>query len=221
MKPTLYIDIETLPGDEAGKAGIEVKAPGQYKKQDSIDKWLAENGESEREAIYRKQSFNGGYGQVCQISWAIDDGEICGESLGSDRDGEKDMLASALASIEIALGHATSPDICGHFISGFDLKFIKHRCIVLGIKYPHWLKPNAKPWDVEIRDTMILWAGARDTISLDNLCKILGIEGKGDVDGSMVYDMWLDGKHEEIAAYCADDVEKVRQVNKRFIAAGI
>jgi len=98
-----------------------------------------------------------------------------------------------------------------------------HRCVVLGIQMPHWLSStaNAAAWDAKVRDTMFLWAGARGTIGLDELCTILGLDGKGDVDGSMVYDMWLAGEHDAIGRYCNDDVEKVRAVNKRFVDAGL
>jgi len=199
---------------------IEVSPPTSYKKPESIQKWMDDNATKAKDDIYRKQSFNGGYGQICSIAWAIDNGTIEYSSVSS-RDGERQAIQIALGDISDNLGHATNPYLCGHYISGFDLKFIKHRCIVHGIQVPQWLKVNAKPWDESIRDTMILWAGARDTISLDELCTILGIEGKGDVDGSMVYDMWLDGKFKEISEYCAADVEKVRKINQLFLKAGI
>ena len=221
MKKVLYIDIETIPAPESFLDGVEIKAPATHKKPESIAAWIAENGDAYRDEQHRKTSFNGGWGSICQISWAIDDGEIDGAALGPDRANERDMLFGALDAIEGQLSHANNPYLCGHFISGFDLKFIKHRCIVLGIKYPQWLLPSAKPWDDGIRDTMQLWAGARDTISLDNLCKILGIKGKEGFDGSMVYDAWLAGEHAKITAYCAADVAKVRTINEIFLKAGI
>ena len=221
MKPTLYLDIETLPAPESFLDGIEIRPPATHKKPESIAAWIAENGDKWMAEQHRKTSFDGGYGQICQISWAIDDGEIDGAALGPDRANERDMLFGALDAIEGQLSHANNPYLCGHFISGFDLKFIKHRCIVLGIKYPQWLLPSAKPWDDGIRDTMQLWAGARDTISLDNLCKILGIKGKEGFDGSMVYDAWLAGEHAKITAYCAADVAKVRTINEIFLKSGI
>ena len=68
---------------------------------------------------------------------------------------------------------------------------------------------------------MQLWCGNRDSIGLDELCKILGIEGNGDMDGSKVYDMWLAGEHEKIGEYCSQDVEKVRAINLKFLASGL
>lgn len=222
MKKTLYIDIETIPGPESGKDAIEVKPPAQMKKQESIDKWHEEKGQNAIRDKYLKQSFNGGYGQVCSISFAVDDGEVFGLTV-QDRRVEKFVLLKTITAIDAELGGHDNPYVCGHFVSGFDLRFLMHRCIVLGVPMPHWLSStaNAAAWDSKVRDTMFLWAGAKGKIGLDELCTILGIEGKGDVDGSMVYQMWLDGKHDEIGRYCDSDVEKVRAVNRKFVEAGL
>ena len=223
MKRTLYLDIETIPGPESGKDAITVKPPAQMKKQETIDKWFAEKGDDAKEEVYRKQSFNGGYGQVCAISFAVDEGEAHGVTLGKGRENERQLLISSLRHVDAELEGHNNPYVCGHFVSGFDLRFLMHRCVVLGVKMPHWLQTtcNAAAWSDNLRDTMQLWCGNRDNISLDELCTILGIEGKGDVDGSMVYQMWLDGKHEEIGRYCDSDVEKVRAVNCKFMEAGL
>jgi len=222
MKSTLYIDIETIPGPESGKDAITVKPPGNMTKQETIDKWFVEKGEKAKDDIYRKQSFNGGYGQICSLSFAVDDGQVFGYKIQTRAD-EKEGLEMAISQISLILSDVGNPNpvLCGHYISGFDLKFIMHRCIIHGILVPTWMRPHAKPWDVGIRDTTILWAGARDTIGLDELCGILGLEGKTGMTGKDVYDYWLAGKHDEISEYCNSDVEKVRQINKIFEGVGI
>ena len=218
MKKTLYIDIETIPGPESGKDSVKVKVPANYKDEAKIAAFV----EAGKDDAYRKQSFNGGYGQICAISFAVDDGETL-ENYISDRDDEAKMLKMAFVSINMELDGHNNPYVCGHFVSGFDLRFLMHRCVVLGVKMPHWLQTtcNAAAWSDKIRDTMTLWSGAKGKIGLDELCTILGIEGKGDIDGSMVYDMWLAGEHEKIGEYCNSDVEKVREVNRKFLAAGL
>ena len=218
MKKTLYIDIETIPGPESGKDSVKVKVPANYKDEAKIAEFI-KNG---KEDAYRKQSFDGGYGQVCAISFAIDDSEVWGGVI-KERSSEREDLKWLLDSIDYKLNGHSNPYVCGHFVSGFDLRFLMHRCVVLGVKMPHWLQTtcNAAAWSDKIRDTMTLWSGARGSIGLDELCTILGIEGKGDVDGSMVYDMWLAGEHEKIGEYCNSDVSKVREVNLKFLAAGL
>lgn len=223
MKRTLYIDIETIPAPEAYLETITVKPPANIKKQESIDTWHKDKGPDAKQAAYLKTSFNGGYGQVCAFSFAVDDAEAGGFTLGSSRDSEVLILTHAINSIDRALDGHNNPYVCGHFVAGFDLRFLMHRCVVLGIKMPHWLQTtcNAAAWSDKIIDTMTLWAGAKGKIGLDELCTILGIPGKGDFDGSQVYEAWKNGEHEKIGAYCNDDVERVRAVHRKFLEAGL
>ena len=65
---------------------------------------------------------------------------------------------------------------------------------------------------------MIMWAGGGKTVALDELCDIMGIKGKDGFDGSMVADAWRNGEHAKIAEYCKDDVMRVREIHKRFMA---
>jgi predicted PolB exonuclease-like 3'-5' exonuclease len=75
---------------------------------------------------------------------------------------------------------------------------------------------DAKPYDDVVLDTMVLWSGIRDYVSLDNLCFSLGIATKGDLDGSRVWDYVQDGRWQEVAEYCADDVERARLIYQRI-----
>ena len=66
-----------------------------------------------------------------------------------------------------------------------------------------------------IIDTMTMWAGERDRVSLDNLCRALGIPRKSrGIDGSKVYDMLVSGRFRETSRYCADDVRRLRSVHR-------
>lgn len=218
----LYLDIETIPAQtEAAKARIAstVKAPGNIKKPESILAWEKDSKEAAVQEAIDKTSFDGGLGHVCCIGWAINNSSAVYVSM-SEKQTESEILGIFFAIIEASGGvYGKAHTVVGHYISGFDIRFLTQRAIVLGIRLPNWWPHEAKPWGDEIFDTMVKWAGAKGTVSLDNLCFALGIEGKGDVDGSMIAQMFKDGKHDEIAAYCCDDVERVRQVHKKMIAA--
>jgi hypothetical protein len=109
----------------------------------------------------------------------------------------------------------------GHYISGFDLRFIINRAIVLGVPIPKIIPRDIKPWSQEIFDTMVAWAGAKGSISQARLAEALGIDGnKSDFDGSQVADAWARGEHERIAEYCRGDIETVRAIHRRFEAVG-
>lgn len=222
----IYLDIETIPAQNpAVKAAIaeEVKAPGQFKKQESINDWLAENRERVAEEDWRKTSFDGGLGHVAVISVAINDGE---KTTFYSEDWQNSEAAVLSGFFDFLHQHYdpsrnTPPVFIGHNVADFDLRFLFQRAVVLGIAPPHFLPINVRSWDKSIYDTMNAWAGYKDRIGLDKLCRVLGIDAKGseigeEIDGSKVWDFIRDGKIKQVAAYCAGDVERVRQIHKRM-----
>jgi DNA polymerase elongation subunit (family B) len=102
----------------------------------------------------------------------------------------------------------------GHNLIGFDLKIIKQRAMILGIKPPSNIPFNAKPWDSSPFDTMLQW-DARNFVKLDKIAKAFGLQGKNG-EGCKVYEWWQAGKFDKIADYCASDVELTYQVYKRM-----
>jgi hypothetical protein len=71
----------------------------------------------------------------------------------------------------------------------------------------------------DFTDTMQLWAGYGKTVSLDNLCLALGVPSpkNGALDGSMVFDAWLDHRSGVIEEYNLRDVYAVREVYHRLM----
>ncbi len=218
MQHECVIDIETIPAQSEAaleKALANVKAPGTLKKQESIDAWLEENREAAAREAVAKTSFDPAQGHICTISWAIDDEEPM-VAHAETVDQEADVLRAFFNSLRANHNYT----FIGHYIGGFDLRFILCRAVVLGIKIPREIPRDPKPWDNKLFDTMTAWAGARGTISMDNLAAALGLEGKGDFDGSMVAEAWTNGEHQRIADYCVADVEATRAIYNRFKAVG-
>lgn len=217
----LYLDIETIPAQtEAAKERVAstVKPPAQMKKADTIAAWEKEQKAAAVEEAIAKTSFNAAFGQICCIGFAVDDGPVTSISWPINADDETKSIKGFFEVAGLAIGNRF-PVLVGHYITGFDIRFIWQRCIVLGIRVPAWLPKDPKPWGNDVFDTMTAWSGAKDTISMDNLCAALGIEGKGDIDGSMVGQMFADSKHKEIAAYCRDDVERARAIHRRMMVS--
>jgi DNA polymerase elongation subunit (family B) len=218
MEKTVFVDIETIPAQSpavADRFRAEVKAPGNIKKPESIEAWLSENGEVAAAEALAKTSFDPALGHICTIGWAIDDDDPV-TAHARDVGQEADVIGAFFASIN----DAHRKVFVGHYIGGFDLRFILCRAVVLGLKIPQCIPRDPKPWDSTIFDTMTAWAGARGTISMDRLCEAFGIEGKGDFDGSQVAEAWAKGEHDRIAAYCAEDVKRTREIWRRFQAVG-
>lgn len=219
----IYLDCETIPNQSPeyrAKVREGIKPPAQFKKQDSIDAWMAENAESATDEIVAKTSFDPAYGHIACIGWAVGDEEARSMS-NKTTDEEATSLEAFFDAAKDASGVHMVKWI-GHYISGFDLRFLLNRAIVLGVKLPSSmiLPRDIKPWSDQVFDTMTAWAGAKGTISQDNLAKALGLAGKGDFDGSMVAEAWAKGEHDKIAAYCRDDVETVRAIYHKFEQVG-
>ena len=226
----LTLDIETLPTtDEAVIASLadSVKAPGTLKKPESIAAWMEENRESATAELVAKTSFDGLYGSIACICYQFDDSEVFSVDCVSSGD-EMTMLEHFYSHVfdmvctEYHGGVASQNlTVCGHNIAGFDLPFLKHRSIILGVKPPvAMLKAmNAKPWDTCIADTMLMWSSdSQKRASMDKLCKAFGLEGKGDFDGSMVAETWpVDPQ--KVIDYCKDDVRRTRAIYRRLTFA--
>ena len=216
----LYFDLETIPAQDAetrARIADTVKPPATMKKAETIAAWEAEQKPVAVEEAIAKTGLNGAYGHICCIGFAVDDGKVCSRT-AMHVDQEEEVITLFFDHVKSLIG-MRQPTLVGHFITGFDIRFIWQRCIVLGIRVPSWLPRDPKPWDSSVFDTMTAWAGSRDTISMNNLCHALGLPGKGDVDGSMVGQMFADGKFEEIAEYNRQDVEMVRRIHRKMMIA--
>jgi len=221
----LILDCETLPTGNPGaiiRIAQSLKPPGSMKKPETIAAWI----ENERPAALAKAladtAFDGTYGRLACIGWAVDDEEpnaYLSRYAEDDTEDEEDLLACFFKDVEISRKSGQRVVVVGHNIANFDIPFITKRAVVNGVRIPSWWPWRAKPWDDAIFDTMTAWAGARDHIGLDRLCAALGLPGKTGVDGSMVAGMWEAGKYADVGSYCADDVERVRRVAKRLWAS--
>lgn len=111
----------------------------------------------------------------------------------------------------------------GHNILDFDLKFIWQRSVILGVK-PSRDIPFIRFRSAPVYDTMQEWGkwSFRDYTSLDALTRALGIVSPKEdgLDGSKVYQYFLDGKIDQILSYCKRDVEAVRQIYQKLKSVG-
>lgn len=222
---TVFIDIETIPGQsEAARAQAkaDTKPPGTLKKPESIEAWWENEGPAAIEATWRKQALDPAMGEVCAIGYAIGDEQP--RSLVRGRtETEGAFLSRALGEVTRAIEpHIPSNSPMVSLIEAayvvahhadFDLLFLRARCWANRIRLPAWLpKPGARaPRDYG--DTMALFAGYGGRVSLDRLCRALGVASpKADgVSGADVCDLWMAGEHDKLAAYNAADVQAVAE----------
>lgn len=211
----LVLDIETIGAtDEQVCADIvaNLKAPANYKSPEAIQKWIDEN----RDDAIAKTSFDGAWGQIVCIGFKFDD-----EPAHAFTGVEADILRNFSEVIgQLSQSERHMLQVVGHNVTSFDMRFLFQRYVVNQIRPPA-LPWKAKPWDGQVFDTMTEWAGVGNRVSLDKLAKALGLEGKGEIDGSMVWPMYREGRIAEIAEYCKADVELTYQVFKKLTFVGV
>lgn len=219
----IFLDLETLPTeDEEVIASIaaDITHPSNMSKPETIAKWEEQEKPALVKSAVLKTAFDGSMGRILCIGSAFDNGDAVAVI---DKD-ESFVLAKFMEQINgITPEHRLdqSAIFVGHNLSGFDLRFLWQRCVINKIPMSATLAfaCRAKPWDKCVADTMLMWNPERDKrISLDRLCKALGVKtSKGDMDGSKVYETYLAGDLDKIAAYCMDDVIATRECYRRMM----
>ena len=208
----IYIDIETIPTQNADFQAYvteTLKPPANYKSEDTIAKWFEQN----KDEAVAKTALDGTFGEIVVIGVAINDEpvEVFYREDWQNPAREADILTRFNDYLrEKANKCNTVPQFIGHNIVKFDDRFIFQRSVINDVQ------PYYKANKLNTYDTMTEWAGYGGTVSLDKLCKVLGIEQKGDIDGSKVWQYVQDGKINVVAEYCAKDVERVREIHKRM-----
>jgi len=225
----VFIDIETIPAQsdvamDLLKSNIEqakekLSPPSNYKAE-TAEKWMIKKREeldSGFEQAHLKTSFNGDLGEIITIGMIIDGNRYV---VNRTKDyPEADLLRGFVFKVETAIKNKgeTFKKIqwVGHNVIKFDLPFLFKRCVINGIN-PSFAIPNNARHGFDAYDTMSGWAGFGGHISQDNLCKILGLSTKDGMDGSKVYQVWLDEKYDDIAKYCLSDVNTVVALYERL-----
>ena len=227
----IYFDVETVPSqaeDARDLVKAATKPPATYKKPESIAAWWETEAPAAIDEAYRKQSFDASVGELVSISWCDDDMPEASTVIRSKDENEGLMLRRFFGQLDAHFKlHAIrdqrgtelwedSPFFIGHN-AAFDLGFIWRRAIILGVRPMFKLPgPNAREGK-DYACTMRAWAGWKDTISLDRLCKALKVQTpKGDLDGSKVFDAWLAGELDRIATYNRADVIATRECWRRI-----
>lgn len=245
----IYADTETIPTQradilaeltEANHAERDAELaklapPKNIKKAETIDAWMVNELPAKQDEIrdkfdaalqetIHKTCLDGAFGHLAVISLALgDEAPLTLWDSNWDAAGYEAWLLNELErATKDRCRHHRGQTLIGHNIA-FDRNMIRQRGIVLGVPvHPLWTKP-VKPWENDlVCDTMIEWTGdPRNRISLDKLCKALGVDGKGTdladgeyIDGSQVWDFIQRGEIAKVATYCGRDVERARNVYK-------
>lgn len=214
----IVFDLETIPG-ETKPTPEDIKVPSNYTKPETIEKY--KNDPKRLAEEWKKQALSYIQGRIHSIGFKIGTDPV-GVVFHHD-DEEQVILQFEEAVLKSFNEHYKNDTMygttwVGHNIKKFDLPFLWLRVRKYASpKLLHIL--GTTPDDIKFQDTM-MWGCVTDKykgfVSLDKLCAFFGLPGKGDMDGSQVYDYWKDGRDEEIAEYCKDDTQKTHDVAEKL-----
>ena len=209
----LFLDIETLPGDESLREEIarNTHPPSGHSTPEALERWEEEQKPEQVEHAYRRTALRGHAGRILCIGYVKESPDRCDEGvLTGDEPSILRAFWDLVRDVDLFVGFN---------VLDFDLKFILQRSIVNRV-------PPSRPISFRrfqqepVYDVMREWEAwsTRDTISLDTLSRALGMESpkSGGVDGSQVYDFYLAGRVQEIYDYCLRDVRVTREIYRRM-----
>jgi predicted PolB exonuclease-like 3'-5' exonuclease len=104
----------------------------------------------------------------------------------------------------------------GHNLLDFDLRILWAQSII------HQVEPSvpisfARYRSYPVYDIMWEFTAWKQRISLDEMATLLGLKSsKEGLDGSRVYEFFLEGRDTEIADYCLRDVQLAREIYYRM-----
>ena len=222
MTPVLVFDIETIPDVEGlrklHELPPELSAPevAEY----AFQKQRAKNG-SDFLPHYLQR--------VAVISFVLRSDEgFKVVSLAEPKFGEGEIIQMFFKGIE-----KYTPQLVSWNGGGFDLPVLHYRGLIHGVTAPrYWEMGEGGSYDArefkwnnyisryhsrhtDLMDLLAMYQG-RANAPLDDLAKLMGLPGKLGMDGSAVWQGWLDGKIDEIRDYCETDVANTYLVYLRF-----
>ncbi|QDP50420.1 MAG: putative DNA-directed DNA polymerase [Prokaryotic dsDNA virus sp.] len=244
----VIFDIETVRGKNFignEQSGVPMKTIEDC--EDAFEKAWFKHGERKYKDMNVEDSFEKGAGLVpefgmivcivamdsiskipVRFKMIIEDGEPDFDAI------EKGMLLNFYMWLDELEEESKNPvQLIGHYIKKFDVPYVNTRSAKHGLKIHSAFKCyGIKPWDLIMIDTKEVWNGGifgtSQASSLDNVCRILGIEspkngGEDELDGSMVGEEFWNGKGKmservkRICDYCERDViANAKVLNKMF-----
>ena len=206
----VYLDVETVPAQRPEVVSwMATRALAKGTEPKNADK------------EYRASSLSPLLGELAVVSLALDDNEpLTWKRDFTDPQGEAKLCEAVAFELGALYDDGCLSQIVAHNAE-FDRTMLRTRCAIHGVKLPYKVHAlRIKPWDsVWICTMEMLRSDRKSYASLDAACVAFGVPLlKGDIDGSKVWDAICEGRLDDVAAYCADDVRRVRAVYKKLMA---
>lgn len=224
MKIFGFIDAETLPGGKLEDFESDKKHPKTYKDPEKIKAWYEEQSVN-KEEDYKKGALDTNSAKIITLGIAIDDQDpqVFYNEEENDikllKDFQEYIFDNKITKVSSTKTLTHEFAFVGHNIKNFDLQLMLIKCFQNKDELKHLgrlIYSARQRYNNDLCfDTMEIWtgsSGAYNYVKLDVIAKALNIAGKGDFDGSMVYDTWKNGEIDKIIKYQRDDVILVRKI---------
>jgi DNA polymerase elongation subunit (family B) len=156
-----------------------------------------------------KGALDGMTGRVVCVAMLIDDGKTTIE-VAFAGDDERRLITEFWRTV------APGDVIVGHNVLEFDVRFLRQRSWILGIR-PSRTLDTRKYYSKDVIDTLQLWTnwGNKTGVTLDALGAALGCGAKTG-SGASVAEWWADRDLENIKSYCMADVRLAYRIYCRL-----
>ena len=209
----IFIDLESIPaGDPIDP--MTLTPPGNISKPETIAAWYKDKAIDIAVEKYRARALDSMAGEILCIGYAVEDcAPMC--VIGGTEQEILSAFNEGLKAHQTAYGEPLT--FIGWNIVAFDIPFIWRKAIkygLIGLRNAF----NRDRYKGNHLDLMLAWgADWKDFRKLDDVAQFLGLPGKlGGLTGATIYDAYLEGRMDEITAYCKNDVETVRAIYRKI-----
>ena len=203
----LFLDLETIPtNEEITEEDFRQAIPSNVKADKTITDWMENKRDILKAKIIKKRSIDRYLCRIISIAYSFD-----GESLFNITGGtEEEIIMKFDSAIKEELkesgGSVDKFQLIGHNIEKFDAPILFLRATKYNAQKLHELLFFTRKSIVDTMKMGSYWL-YNEYVSLKDLCRFFGRDTKEDMDGSKVYEYYLEGKIKEIGEYCEKDVE--------------
>ncbi|MDB5823335.1 MAG: 3-5 exonuclease [Herminiimonas sp.] len=218
MIPVLVFDIETIP-DVQGLRSLNGHAAELSDAEVAQAAFAARREKSGTDFLQHHLH------RVAAISCVFrDDDGFRVRSIGNLSDGEPKLVNDFFRIID-----KYTPQLVSWNGGGFDLPVLNYRALIHGVCAARFWEAGNEDRDfkwnsylaryhtrhTDLMDVLAMYTG-RANAPLDEIAKLCGFPGKMGVDGSQVWNLFLEGRLGEIRDYCETDVVNTYLVYCRF-----
>jgi len=218
---TIYLDIETVPFvtyEElcTNPAHAEAKQLWDKRTLLRLKKGDIEEGLTEKE-IWESAALYPEYNKViCICIGFLLNGNYTEREYVNDN--EEELIIDFLYAITyLQQSKNKFETIIGANIDGFDLPVLFRKAIIYGYSPTSLISEyDRKPWDDKNCDITKVWrrGSFNGDATIASICRMLKLSSPktDEIDGSKVYEFYLNGEIDKIAKYCRSDVRALYDI---------